>query len=488
MKKIALTLTLGLMGGLGGSALFYVSFQKPQLSPLPEAQIGLINHTTTNTGRDDLFTSAPLNLSHEKVAQLSKDFVLASSLSTQSVVYIKTVSETQGGVSWFDYFFNGGGSQQVTGSGSGVIFRSDGHVVTNNHVVGNSEKIEVVYNRRSYPATIVGTDPSSDLAVLKIEGENFPAIKLGSSRETAVGEWVLAVGNPFNLNSTVTAGIVSAKGRDIGVVREQFPLESFIQTDAAINPGNSGGALVNTNGELIGINTAILSRTGSYTGYGFAVPVDIVKKIVGDLIRYGRVQKAFFGAEISDLDFEMAQKLNAENVSGIAVAYIYKEGAANLAGLQKGDVITHLDGLEVETRSLFDEMLSYRNPGDKLKVNFFRDGKAMEKELILTNEEGTGEMLENRAIFSNALGASFEAISKLEKNMYEIAFGVRISRISSGMIRKIGVEDGFILTFINGKKVESAEQAISLITETRGTVKLEGKSRSGRWAYYSYYY
>lgn len=221
------------------------------------------------------------------------DFVEASKNSRESVVYIKTVSESYGRSSWLDLWLGGGGSMQQVGSGSGVIFKSDGYIITNNHVIDGADDIEVVRKKRTYKAKLVGSDPSTDLAVLKIEDTNLPAIKLGSSKDLEVGSWVLAVGNPFNLTSTVTAGIVSAKGRELNILKSNFPIESFIQTDAAINPGNSGGALVNPEGELVGINTAILSKTGSYAGYGFAVPIDIAKKIASDIIQYGMVQKPF---------------------------------------------------------------------------------------------------------------------------------------------------------------------------------------------------
>lgn len=221
---------------------------------------------------------------------MNGDFVAASAQSTPSVVFIQTVGTgSYQNHSWFDWFFNG--NSQISSSGSGVIFSDNGYIITNNHVIEKADKIEVIHERRTYQAKVIGTDPSTDLAILKVEAEGLPAVKIGNSKNLQIGEWVLAVGNPFNLTSTVTAGIVSAKARNINVVNSQFPLESFIQTDAAINPGNSGGALVNSKGELVGINTAILSKTGSYTGYGFAVPVDIVVKVVKDLIKYGCVQK-----------------------------------------------------------------------------------------------------------------------------------------------------------------------------------------------------
>jgi S1-C subfamily serine protease len=294
------------------------------------------------------------------------------------VVFIQTVSSGGYQNNWFDWYFNFGTQQQVSSSGSGVIYSPNGYIITNNHVIEKAEKIEVIHEKKSYKAKVIGTDPSTDLALLKIETENLPAIKTGSSKNLQIGEWVLAVGNPFNLTSTVTAGIVSAKARNINVVNSQFPIESFIQTDAAINPGNSGGALVNVKGELIGINTAILSKTGSYTGYGFAVPVDIVNKVVKDLIKYGTVQKAFIGAEVTELNTNLMEKYKLDDLSGVMVNYIQKDGAAEKIGLKKGDIIFKLNDQPINSKSEFDEYLSYFNPGDKVKITFKNDSKLKE--------------------------------------------------------------------------------------------------------------
>ena len=269
---------------------------------------------------------------------------------------------------------NGGGRTQVS-SGSGVIFSADGYIITNNHVIESAERIEVNYNKRVYPAELIGTNPSTDLAVIKINETDLPAITLGSSKNVQVGEWVIAVGNPFSLSSTVTAGIVSAKGRRIGILQDKFPIESFIQTDAAINPGNSGGALVNKNGELVGINSAILSRTGSYTGYAFAIPVDIVRKVFEDLRKYGVVQQSFVGGSVVEYNYENAKKydLNTDvkNFNGVLLESIEKDGPAMKAGLKPGDMITKLNSTEINTQSAFEEELSYRYPGDKITLIVF---------------------------------------------------------------------------------------------------------------------
>ncbi|MDH5400303.1 MAG: trypsin-like peptidase domain-containing protein, partial [Cyclobacteriaceae bacterium] len=362
MKHIFEVMIIGLMSGFAGAFLFTQAVKPTDTHTTKVATHEMTGVMTGNAFDEDSgLYSQPTGPS-----TLPEDFVTASEISTQSVIYVRNISQGSYGT-FLDYFFGGeyGRPAQVS-TGSGVIFTTDGYIVTNNHVVEGADKLEVQYNKNSYPAEIIGTDPSSDLAVLKIDARNLPPIPLGNSKNVHVGEWVLAVGNPFNLTSTVTAGIVSAKGRDINILQEKFPLESFIQTDAAINPGNSGGALVNKKGELVGINTAILSKTGSYTGYGFAVPVDIVKKVFYDIKTYGEVQKAFYGGEVEDFNSEMAKNLDItitdNNFNGVVLVYIQKDGAAKNAGLKEGDIITAIDDQPINTRSLFEEELSYRSP------------------------------------------------------------------------------------------------------------------------------
>jgi len=418
--------------------------------------------------------------------KLSEDFVAASALCTQNVVFINTLSQ-QSTSGWFDWYF-GGGTQQVQGSGSGVIYSADGYVITNNHVIANSTKIEVVHEKKTYQAKVIGTDPSTDLALLKIEAQDLPAVKLGISKDVKIGEWVLAVGNPFNLTSTVTAGIVSAKGRNINIVNSQFPIESFIQTDAAINPGNSGGALVNVKGELIGINTAILSKTGSYTGYGFAVPVDIVKKIVKDLIKYGEVQKPFLGADVDELNTAYSEKLKLDNLNGVIVSYIQKEGAAEKVGLKKNDIILKINEVDINSKGAFDEQLSYYSPGDKIKVTYKRDNKIQESNLVLTNREGTTEVLKRETFKSESLGADFEVVSKVERDKLGIANGVRIAKVGTGLIRRLSLSEGFIITSINKVPVNTPEDVVEILERIRGRVIIEGVTSSGQKGYYSYYF
>src|SRR5688572_18438780 len=348
--KTLQTIIVGFLAGLAG-AYSFVAYQDNKGEPAEEQTI----HVSESSG-----TYSPILAAPSPARSLAAvDFSTAASRATPSVVYINSISQSGVSYSYWDMLFGGGGSRTQVSSGSGVIFSSDGYIVTNNHVVESAEKIQVLVNKNMYDAELIGTDPSTDLAVLKIKETNLPAATLGSSKNLAVGEWVIAVGNPFSLASTVTAGIVSAKGRRLNIVEDKFPIESFIQTDAAINPGNSGGALVNKNGELVGINTAILSRTGSYTGYAFAVPVDIAKKVFDDLVKYGVVQKAILGASVVDYDYATAKKYDlntsVKNFSGVLLEQLDREGPAIDAGLKLGDVITKVNGVDVNTQSEFEE-------------------------------------------------------------------------------------------------------------------------------------
>lgn len=420
------------------------------------------------------------------------DFAQASAISTPSVVFIKTVSDAQyESFDFFDMYFGGGSrDRKVSGSGSGVIFTADGYIVTNYHVIEGSEKIEVVHQKKSYSATIVGTDPSADIAIVKIDAKNLPAIKRGTAREVKVGEWVIAVGNPFNLTSTVTAGIVSAKGRNIELLRGQFPLESFIQTDAAINPGNSGGALVNIKGELVGINTAILSRTGSYTGYGFAVPVDIVAKIFNDLIQYGEVQKAFTGLSVSDLNTELTKEfgLNLENFDGALVTDVQNGSEAEKLGLKSGDIVLKINGQNIDGKSAFDEQIGYYRPGEKVKITVKSGKQTKEVQITLTNREGTTAVLKSEIYNADKLGADLEAVSKIEKEKLGIENGVRIAKIKGRSIFS-RMEEGFIITAINRIPMKTPEQVEKTLLEiNRGRVYIEGVSKEGRKGYYSFYF
>ncbi len=466
-----------LMAGFIGAFAYHQLVLKPELAGR-DSSIG--QYLADNEG----FMLASQGENGLPPTAARQDFVLASSVSTPCVVFIKTVSGVQNNFDWF--FFSNPGRQ--TGSGSGVIFSADGYIVTNNHVIEDAETIEVIHNKTTYKAKLIGTDPGSDIAVIKIEAKSLPFIKIADSRKVKVGEWVVAVGNPFNLTSTVTAGIVSAKGRNLNIVNSAFPIEAFIQTDAAINPGNSGGALVNTKGELIGINTAIYSKTGSYSGYGFAVPSDIVAKIVKDLIKYGEVQKAFVGADVQDLNSESAKKYNIDNLSGVLVNSVVEGGAAEKAGLEKGDVILKIDDAAVDSKAGFDEEIAYRDPGANVRITFRRGTKLKEAICLLTNKEGTTEKIKREVFTSGRLGAEMEAISKVERDRFKVESGVRIVKITNrGFFSQYGFEEGFIITMVNNQKCNSPEDVEELLGNTRGKVLLEGINRQGSKGVYQFF-
>jgi Do/DeqQ family serine protease len=415
------------------------------------------------------------------------DFALASANSTPSVVYIKTISEQYSRNSWFELFFEGRSSQRAS-SGSGVIYSQDGFIVTNNHVIDQADRIEVIHGKRTYSAQVVGVDPSTDLAVLKVDAVDLPEITLGNSRNLQVGEWVLAVGNPFNLTSTVTAGIVSAKGRQINILKSSFPIESFIQTDAAINPGNSGGALVDKSGALVGINTAILSKTGSYAGYGFAVPVDIVRKVVDDIITYGEVQKAFFGADVVDLTTENARELKTDDLSGVVLSYLQKNGSAEQSGLLKGDIIVEIDGERINTQSDFEELISYYSPGESVEVTYKREDRIYRTTLVFTNRQGTTSLIRREYYESSSLGADLEIVSPVEADLLKINTGVKVSKVKGGLIRRLGIEEGFVVTSINGRTIRDPRELEEILTKIRGRVRIEGVNQRGVKGYYSFYF
>jgi serine protease Do len=472
MKTTLKIVVISFFTGLAGTYTGFHYFIKPSLDELkPEAQFSNVNFDSPQVNH-----SSSVEYSSDTDtgnAASPFDFTAAASRATPSVVYINSISEGVSRSYWDWFFGEGGGRQTQVSSGSGVIFTSDGYIITNNHVVAAAERIEVNYNKRVYPAELIGTDPSSDLAVIKISETNLPAIPLGSSKGVQVGEWVVAVGNPFSLASTVTAGIVSAKGRRIGILEDKFPIESFIQTDAAINPGNSGGALVNKNGELIGINTAILSRTGSYTGYAFAVPVDIAKKVFDDLVKYGIVQKAFFGGKVVEYEYESAKKYgldtNVKSYNGVLLESLDKDGAALAAGLKLGDIIIKVNDLNVNTQSAFEEELSYRYPGDKITVTYLRNGKPSTATITLVNREGSTDIIKRKIFSAATIGAQLEATE----------YGVKVFKIKdNSLLKQIGVPENFTIIALNRVRVKDPEEIIEFFEKFKGRGEVYGVNSS----------
>jgi serine protease Do len=486
MKKTIILIISGYLAGLMGSATFEYIL-KDEMTGQQESFFAVREYPADSDAM--AFANNPANpTAFGNMKEMNDAFARASRQTTPSVVYIKTYTERVYTNTWYEWFFGDRTSQSYISTGSGVIFTSDGYIVTNNHVIESADVIEVIHNKRTYEASLISTDPSTDLAVLKIEADDLPNIKVGSARNLEVGEWVIAVGNPFNLTSTVTAGIVSAKGRQINILKTNFPIESFIQTDAAINPGNSGGALVDVNGELVGINTAILSKTGTYAGYGFAVPVDIVAKIISDLINYGEVQKAYIGAELVDIDQQIGREMELNDWNGVLVRRIQEGGAADKAGIREKDIVIGIDGDRINSMGELEEIISYHSPGDRLEIALRRGNQIENKHITLTNAEGTTSILKREVYSSRSLGADFEVVPKVERELLGIPQGVRIKKIRGGLMRRLNIEEGFTITHINKVPVENPQKLADILSKIRGRVYIEGVNREGVKGYYSYFF
>ena len=419
------------------------------------------------------------------------DFTGAVEQSIDAVVHVKTKEFRENdGNSVYEFFFGdqpNGEVPPILGFGSGVIISNKGYIVTNNHVIAGSDEVLVVLNnKQEYNATVVGTDLNTDLALLKVEAEGLSSMKFGDSNALQLGEWVLAIGNPYNLTSTVTAGIVSAKARNLPFLRTQeFGIESFIQTDAAVNPGNSGGALINTRGELVGINAVIASRTGAFVGYSFAIPVTIVEKVVKDLIEYGAVQRAILGVSIGDVTAELAQQKGLEEIEGVYVRGVRAEGAAKQAGIKAEDIIISIDDTRVNSSAELQETVSKYRPGQDVSVVVKRDGKLKQFDVVLRNLEGSTEIVKKNDVI-DALGASFEPLTEREKQSLGIESGIRVKSVKEGKFMKLGIREGFILTMVNKKPVSSVKDITSILDESEGGVIIEGVDRKGSPAYYAF--
>lgn len=413
--------------------------------------------------------------------QVNLNFEYAAEHTVNSVVHVKTeITEHYKTYDPFENFFgNGNGihskERKHKASGSGVIISEDGYIVTNNHVINNADKIEVTLNNKeTYVATLVGNDPSTDIALLKINANNLSFVNFANSNDLKLGEWVIAVGNPFNLTSTVTAGIVSAKARNINILQanpeeDVFPVESFIQTDAAVNPGNSGGALVNTNGELIGINTAIASQTGSFTGYSFAVPSNLVLKVASDLKKYGSVQRAFLGISIMNINDEIEETLKLESKNGVYVSGLSENGSARNAGILVEDIIVKIEDYPVNSVPELQEKIASYIPGDKVIVEIIRDEKIVLFEVELKNKKGTTEIIENDKIYE------IEAIGiKTANKKSEKGNEVEIIGIKNEKLTKYGITKGFIISKIDHQRINTINDLEKIIRNSDSAILIEG--------------
>jgi serine protease Do len=480
MKKIVSSIFLAFMGGVGalGSAYVINSYHhesgKEQLVQAAQnPSVRLTNYTGLSTAGNT-------------------DFTMAAERSLNAVVYITTKTDQLAYDPIAQMF---GGSPQPyeqQASGSGVIISKDGYIVTNHHVVDGAKEIQVTLNdKRSYKAEVVGTDPATEVALVKIKENDLPFLTYGNSDDVKIGEWVLAVGNPFNLESTVTAGIISAKGRNHIIPGRKNPVESFLQTDAAVNPGNSGGALVNTNGDLIGINTAIYANGGgAYVGYSFAVPVNIVKKVVGDLIEFGAVQRAYIGVSIEDINAKFAKENNIKQLKGAYVSRLVQGGSAEAAGIQPGDVITAIQDAPINGVSDLHAQIARYRPGDKVNVNLIRNEKEMNVSLTLKSLENTTALVKKAEVAKtniNKLGIALSEVDANELAKLKVANGVKIAELApNSKFNGAGIKEGFIITSINKRKVANVKEANTVLSEASGGVLIEGVYPNGTKAYYGF--
>lgn len=489
MKNVKLYIVIAALLGSALTLAGYKLLEKEQVKVIQTNESGSVKAHFTGLG--DNVTGVPV------------DFTFASEQTLPKVVHIKVLQKVKsqdfsfGGSGqlpddlrrFFQPFFgspfgnddqgggNGDGFEQE-GAGSGVIISSDGYIVTNNHVAGNADEIEVsLYDKRTFKAKLIGKDPSTDLALIKIEAKDLPYVNFANSDDIKIGQWVIAVGNPFNLESTVTAGIVSAKGRSININTTKAPIEAFIQTDAAVNPGNSGGALVNLKGELVGINTAIASPTGTYAGYAFAVPSNLVGKIVEDLRRYGVAQRAFLGARIRTVDGNFAKEQGLSVTQGVWVEEVNDNSAAEKAGLKKGDVITAIDGQELHESTALIEQIGRHRPGDKVELSYLRNGKPRTAQVVLKNANGNTDKVTNTTSLTMAsLGADFKSLTNSELDNMSLSHGVRVENLRSGKLKTAGVREGFIITRMNNHPVSSEADIQRLLENSDSNgVLIEGK-------------
>lgn len=490
-KKLTIAAIALLAAGIGGGyALSNVSSGKPYNSIL----------------QDDPKPLVQTSYSGGSTAAQPVDFEKAAGAAVPSVVHIRTVvkfkqTQSRGGMNpfgmddeLFERFFGGGGGRSFQrpdqkASGSGVIISEDGYIVTNNHVVDGANEVSVTLNdRKDYKAKVVGTDPNTDLALIKIDGKNLPVMPLGNSDEVRLGQWVLAIGYPLNLDVTVTQGIISAKSRNIGINRQgAAPVEAFLQTDAAVNPGSSGGALVNTNGELIGINAAIASPTGSYAGYAYSIPSNLMKKVVGDIMKYGSVQRGYLGISMAPENLDDAQRKElgiSGNGDGVWVADTDPNGAAAAAGVRKGDAITKVNDVPVSSSAKLSELIAMQKPGDKVDLTLVRDGN--ERKVSVTLKGKLGAMSGQQAAAVEALGADFTALSKADAAKLRVSGGLQVTNIREGVISdQTNMRPGFVITKIGGIPVKNIDELKAALAKQDGNFQIEGTyPGSGNTYYY----
>lgn len=446
---------------------------------------------------------------------IETDFTVAAEQSVNAVVNITSQSTrtvSQPSVDLFEYFFGNGAQPQQprrqpqVGMGSGVIISSDGYIITNNHVIDGADEITVTTNdKTTYKAKVIGADPNSDVALIKVDANDLPTIPFGNSDELKVGEWVLAVGNPLMLSSTVTAGIVSAKGRNLGIIgsddsnpfgrsrgqqRNSLSLESFIQTDAAVNSGNSGGALVNLRGELVGINTAIMSQTGSYAGYSFAIPVNIVARVVSDIKQFGSFQRPYLGVSIKDIDSEFAKEKNISTRNGVYVDAVENNSGALEAGMKQGDVITEVNGTAVGKTTELQEQVSRFHPGDVVKLTFFRDNKKQTLSVKLRNRQGGTDIVKDEGI--ELLGAAFKELGDEQKRQMNVTYGLQVAGVTDGKLKSAGVTKGYVILKANDQVVRTTADLEAIMKTAQSSANVEdrglflvGLYPNGRAAYYA---
>ena len=448
--------------------------------------------------------SAPIHLAKQIATDNPQlqlpDLTQAAEKSVHAVVHIEVKIRQQSGDyednPLYDFFFGPGrpggtnprGNRQTPqfamGSGSGVIISPDGYIVTNNHVVDDAVDVQVILDdNRKFTAKVIGRDPNTDIALVKIDAKDLPSLVWGNSDALKLGEWVLAVGNPFNLTSTVTAGIVSAKSRSIGIMSGQMPLESFIQTDAAVNPGNSGGALVNSRGDLVGINTAIASQTGSYSGYSFAIPSTIAQKVVDDIKKYGEVQRAVLGVMMQTVSDSIAKADKLDKIKGAYVKSTTEDGAARKAGIREGDIIVSINGNSIKNSSQLQEQIGEYSPGNEVTVGYLRNGELKTVKVVLRNMKGDTSIVKGPV---SVLGAEFGPVSDKDKERLQIDEGVQVVNLTNGKLKDAGVKIGFIITDVNKLSVSSKEdiERAFMQSSNKKPVLIEGVYPNGEYSYY----